>query len=292
MKAKKKSDNVRPGINFGSNFPLRLAVKKFFRIDGIYLAGAFAFSAFFSLFPLIVLLVTIASTFIDRERAGRGIISFLENYIPISGEMQGHIFDTIAGVINARGQAGAVALLMLLWAAIQCFSTLVFATNRAWGAEKYIWWRLPLKSLLLLGITVSAALLGIAVPVLLRMVKSWFFMGSAFDSWAYALGSFFIPLLVVFLSLSMFYKIAPRRPKKFSQVWVAALCATVLLRAAASLFVVYLGNFAILNAVYGAFGGVMALLLWVYLSGFIIIFGACLCAAQAEERSAGAKNRE
>lgn len=283
---KKKSDKVRLGINFGRNFPLRLAVKKFFLIDGIQLAGAFAFSAFFSLFPLIVLFVTIASTFIDRERAGRWIISFLENYVPLSGEMQGHIFDTVAGVIQARGPAGAVALLMLLWAAIQCFSTLVFATNRAWGAEKYIWWRLPLKSLLLLGITASAALMGMAVPVLMRMVKGWFFRGSAFHSWAYALGSFFIPLLVVFLSLSLFYKIAPRRSRRFAQVWIAALLATILLRGAASLFVIYLGNFATLNAVYGAFGGVMALLLWVYLSGYIIIFGACLCAAQAEKRSA------
>jgi uncharacterized BrkB/YihY/UPF0761 family membrane protein len=48
--------------------------------------------------------------------------------------------------------------------------------------------------------------------------------------------------------------------------------------------VIYLKNFATLNAVYGAFGGTMALLLWIYLSGCIIIFGACLCAARAEGR--------
>jgi len=68
-------------------------------------------------------------------------------------------------------------------------------------------------------------------------------------------------------------------------VWAAALCATVLLQAAESLFVIYLKNFATLNAVYGAFGGIMALLLWIYLSGCIFICGACLCAAQAEGRS-------
>jgi Ca2+-transporting ATPase len=72
---------------------------------------------------------------------------------------------------------------------------------------------------------------------------------------------------------------------RFAQVWAAALLATVLLQAADSLFVIYLKNFATLNAVYGAFGGIMALLLWIYLSGCIFIFGACLCAAQAEGRS-------
>lgn len=54
------------------------------------------------------------------------------------------------------------------------------------------------------------------------------------------------------------------------------------MRAAESLFVIYLKDFARLNAVYGALGGIMALLLWIYLSGCVSIFGACLCAAQAE----------
>ena len=43
-----------------------------------------------------------------------------------------------------------------------------------------------------------------------------------------------------------------------------------------------LEDFATLNAVYGAFGGMLALLLWIYLSGSVFIFGACLCAGQAE----------
>ena len=268
---------------------LSLAVKKFFRIDGPQWAGAFAFNAFFSLFPLIVLFVTTASAFIDRERAGKVIISFLEKYVPLSGEMQRLVFDTIAGVIQARGPAGAIAFLILLWAASQCFITLVFASNRAWGGARYNWWRLPLKSLVLLGFTAGAVLLGMAVPVLMRLARSWLFTGSDIHPWVYALGSFFIPLLVVFLSLSLFYKLAPRRPMRFAQVWVAAVGATVLLRAAESLFVIYLRNFATLNAVYGAFGGIMALLLWIYLSGCIFIFGVCLCAVQDEERSAPAK---
>jgi len=263
---------------------LCLAVKKFLRIDGAQWAGAFAFNAFFSLFPLMVLLVTIASSFVDRDRAGKAVIAYTEGYVPISGEMQRQIFGIIAGVIKARGQAGAVAFFILVWAALQCFTTLICATNRAWGAEAPNWWRLPLKSLLLLGITAGAALLGMAVPVLMRMAKGWFSPAHDFRSWVYSLGSFLIPLLVVFFSLSLFYKLAPRRPTRFAEVWAAALCATVLLRASESLFIIYLKDFATLNAVYGTFGGIMALLLWIYLSGCVFIFGACLCASQAEAR--------
>jgi YihY family inner membrane protein len=260
---------------------LWLAVKKFSRIDGAQWAGAFAYYAFFALFPLVVLLVTITSVFIDRDKAGREVIGYVESYVPINGEMQHHIFDTIAGVVKARGQAGLIALLMLVWVATQVFTTLICATNRAWSAEVYNWWRLPLKSLALLGIMASALLLGLAVPILARMANAWLFAAHGFHSWVYQVGSFSIPLFVVFSSLSLFYKLAPRAPTRFAQVWPAALGATLLLRAGQSLFVIYLRDFATLNAVYGAFGGIMALLLWIYLSGCILIFGACLCAAQA-----------
>lgn len=268
---------------------LCLAVKKFLQIDGVQWAGSIAFNAFFSLFPLMVLLVTIASFFVDRATAGKEIIAYIKMYVPISGEMQRHIFDTIAGVVNAREQSGAIAFLILIWAAIQCFITLISATNRAWGTTMDSWWRLPLKSLVLLGITAGAVFFGMGVPVLMRMTEGWLLPMADLQSRVYGLASFFIPLLVVFLGLSLFYRLAPRRPARFAQVWAAALFATVLLEAAASLFVIYLQNFATLNAVYGAFGGIMALLLWIYISGCIFIFGACLCAAQAECRSSPAE---
>jgi Ca2+-transporting ATPase len=132
---------------------------------------------------------------------------------------------------------------------------------------------------------VSAVSLGIAVPLLAKIAEDWLVPVSDFRSWVYALGRLFVPLLAVFLSLSYFYRLAPRRTTSFAEVWVAALCATALLRVAESLFAIYLKHFATLNAVYGAFGGIRALLLWIYLSGCIFIFGACLCAAQAETRS-------
>jgi Ca2+-transporting ATPase len=264
---------------------LCLAVKKFFLIDGVQWAGAFAFNAFFSLFPMIILLVTLASLIVNQDMAVKEVIAYIEKYVPLSGEMQRNIFDTIAGVIKSRGQAGMVASFILIWTSLQCFTTLICATNLAWGTAVSNWWRLPLKSLVMLSITAGAVLFGMASPVLMKMAESWFFPNYDFNSWVYDLGSFFILLFVVFSGLSLFYSVAPRRPVRFAQVWFAALSATILLQAAESLFMLYLNNFATLNAVYGAFGGIMALLLWIYLSGCIFIFGACLCAAQAEGRS-------
>ena len=47
--------------------------------------------------------------------------------------MHNYIFNTISGVINAREQAGLVAFVILVWASLQCFITLIVAANRAWG---------------------------------------------------------------------------------------------------------------------------------------------------------------
>jgi YihY family inner membrane protein len=262
------------------------ALNRFMRIDGAEWAGAFAHYAFFSLFPLIVLFVSIASLFIERDLAAADIIAFVGSYLPIEGEERSFIFSTVSGVIGARGQAGIIAMLMLGWSAMRFFSTLIRATNRAWGVDAHNWWRLPLTSLLFLVIMAAAVLVSIAAPMLTQMIKESFFPTSDFRSWVYSLWGFFVPMLVVFIGLSLFYRMAPRRRTHFSEVWIAALCATVLLKASEILFVIYLKHFVSLNAVYGAFGGIIALLLWIYLAGCIFIFGACLCAAQAETRIA------
>jgi uncharacterized BrkB/YihY/UPF0761 family membrane protein len=55
--------------------------------------------------------------------------------------MQSYIFDTIAGVIKVRRQAGAVSLLILVWVVLQAFTTLISATNRTWGVRAHNWWR-------------------------------------------------------------------------------------------------------------------------------------------------------
>ena len=176
---------------------LCLAVKKFLRIDGAQWAGSFAFHAFFSLFPLMILLVTTASFFVDPDRAGKEVIAHMENYVPISGVMQHRIFDIIAGVVKARRHASVIAFLILIWGALRCFNTLIRAINRAWDTAAYNWWRTPLKSLALLGITAGAVLLSMGVPMLAKMSKVWLFPGSDFHSRVYVLGSVVIPIVGV-----------------------------------------------------------------------------------------------
>lgn len=263
--------------NAGSLF--YLAVQKFSKINATQWAGAFGFDAFFSLFPMLILLVSVVSFFIERNTAGIEVINYIKGYVPITGDMKKYIFETIDGVIVARKEVGVIAFLILIWSALQCFTTLISAATLAWGSTEYKWWRLILKSLMFLGISAGAVLIGIGIPVLIRLGMIQFFPQYDFRSWVYEWGIVIFPLLIVFFTISLFYRLAPKRETQFSEVWASALVVTILLWSGQNLFIFYLKNFATLNAVYGAFGGIMALLLWIYLSGCFFIFGACLCAA-------------
>ncbi len=259
----------------------RLAGARFFKVDGLEWAAAFSFNAFFSLFPLMILLVTITSAFVDARQAGEAALGYLGSYVPISGELRKQVFEVIQGVIEGRAQASALALVMLVWTALQCFTTLIAVTNAAWGHPPHKWWTLPLKSLTVLSLLAVVTLLAMGFPPLGKLIADAL-PSSDFGSWSYEVAVALLPPLMTFLTLTFFYGHAPEKKVPWRRVWLPAACATGLLFVAQALFVVYVGRFASLNALYGAFGGVMALMLWIWISGCIFIFGACLCAARDE----------
>jgi len=129
----------------------------------------------------------------------------------------------------------------------------------------------------------------VVAPSVVRVVEDLYWKHSrdigidpsiAWHAFNYA--KLFIPLLVLFYGMSMFYKFAPQRRTLFREVWGAALFVTVALEMLQRLFLLYTTNIGQFNALYGTFGSVIALLLWIYLSGSIIILGGCLSAAGYE----------
>jgi YihY family inner membrane protein len=261
---------------------LVLTVKRFTEIDGAQRAAAFAYYALFSLPSMLVLLVTIGSFFVNRDRAARAVIGYVENYVPLDAAGKDRIAATVVGMVHVRAPAGVVALLALIWSSLQLFTALIRPANRAWKVEPQNWWRMPLKGLALLGITAGALGLGIAVPLVADLMKNS--MRPAHGLFHVALTAA-VPLLVEFCGLSLFYRLAQRRRTRFAEVWVAALAVTLTLRVLQGLFTVYLSNFGRFNAFYGAFGAIVVLLLWAYIAGWVIILGSCLSAAQAEVRT-------
>lgn len=257
------------------------ALRIFLRIEGAQRAGAVAHFAFISMFAAITLCVAVASLFFDRQRASSEVITFVQSYVPISDKVRKNIFEAIADLVNGRGPAGTIASLLLSWSVMRFITTLIRAVNRAWSTHPEPWWRLALKSLLFLLVILAATPLVMSFPMLLQQLQDWFLPRIDVAHWVYSVGSILVRVAAIFLALTLFYKLAPRRPTRFTEVWIPAALATVLLILAQGIFGLYLKNFASFNAVYGALGAVVALLMWMYFSGSIFIYGACLCAARS-----------
>ena len=101
------------------------------------------------------------------------IVKNVDAYIPVSYGLQEMIHTTVRGVMNSRGKIGLVALIGLIWSGMGFFQSLVSAVNQAWDFHPLNWWKLPLKNLLMLGILLSALLLGVVAPTVLRIVQKF-----------------------------------------------------------------------------------------------------------------------
>ena len=250
--------------------------------DGDQRAAAFAYYLLLSILPLTLLLMAVASFFVEHEEATQAIVKLVHHYVPLTSEQERGAMENVREWLNARGKISLTMLPFLLWGSMKYLRTLIRTTNRIWHAPPYSWWRLPLKSLGLLGITASAVLIGILLPAAAGLATNL-----DFPQWAFAMVFQLIPGLVLFYGLIMIYKLAPGRPTRFAEVWLGALAVTVVLWLGQRLFLDFAANLANFDALYGALGGIMAFLLLLYLSSCVGVAGICFSAARAEMRGQG-----
>lgn len=267
----------------------RVAAKTFRlygEIDGEQRAASFAYYVLFSLFPMLALILSVGSLFFD----GSEIVKAIDAVMPLKESQQNLLWEMVLALEASRKGVGLVSVVILLWCSLRFFQALVRGVNRAWHTIEIPWWQMPLKNLLMLGIISSALFAGILIPAILQgvgqvlryagdLLKSHFPLADfhlaslLLDSGRYVLGG-----AVLFYSFSMLYALAPRRKVYFRQVWLPALLVTVALQACQIVFVKIFPNF-VNYGLYGAVGGMMLVLMWVYFSGIIIMLGGCLCAA-------------
>ena len=266
------------------------ALVKYDETDGEQRAASFAYYAFFALFPLVVLVITVGTMFFkNQDFATEAVTGQLKDHLPVDPDFTDRVIRTIQGVVKSRGQASLIAFGILAWSAIRFFQALVHGVNKAWGTKDYSWWRLPIKNFAMAGILASALLLGTLAPVLLNYTEYYFWRYSnelPVDFFlvnnAFKLIRRLLPPLVLFYGFCMFFKFAPRRRTTFREIWAAALFVTFGLGLLQRLFLLYTSSVTNFNALYGTFGSVVALLMWIYLTGSLIIFGGCLAASQYE----------
>ncbi len=256
-------------------------LKEYSKDDVGLLAAGLTYYAFFSLFPLLLFLVTLASFVYKQSDAETYIFNNVAKVAPGS-QLTTMIGDIVAKTYESRNNAGIllfVGIATLAFSASNAFETLDKAINRAWNTEK-------VPGFIVSKLTSFAMILGVFVLLALSLVISIIIsstqtvtkslVGEVPGSQVFwSIVDFGASLALVFLVLIMLYRFLPRTDVSFRDVWLGALLASVAWVIVKQLFATYLSSsFANYNAVYGTLGTVIILLTWIYISSVIILFGA------------------
>jgi YihY family inner membrane protein len=268
---------------------LRETATIYTRIAGSENAAAFAYYALFSLVPLVALLLTLGSYVFP----GDAVVTAIHRFVPLGEDQQELLWSMVSSLENKRGGVSIVSIVILIWASLRFFHSLVLSINYAWGTRRLLWWQMPVKNLLMILAMSGALLIGTVVPAVLQGVARLLHSLEAVINEhlpmldverllaVVDLSRYIGGTLVLFYCFAVLFMLAPRHKIRFAQIWMPALMVAVLLQVGQACFVNIVPKLVNYSAIYGAMGSMMFLLLWVYVAGTIIIAGGCLCAALA-----------
>ncbi|HWR65391.1 MAG TPA: YihY/virulence factor BrkB family protein [Bellilinea sp.] len=266
----------------GSLDIVRVMVKNFGLARGAEAAASLAYYALFSLFPLLLVLISVVGYILKSGDAYTVTLDFITQILPNSRVL---IELNIQEILNRRGTIGLIGLVGAVWAASGFFVTLVRNINRAWlGIKPRNIIRTRLLGLAMIGMLILLLVLSLASSALLNIVKlidspllnSFQLENSVF----WQLLRVLLPSLFSFLMFMAAYRWIPNTRVRWRACLGGALWTSIAWEIAKRLFAAYLssglGNYEIL---YGSLGTVLALMFWIYVSCVIILLGAHLTAS-------------
>jgi membrane protein len=153
------------------------------------------------------------------------------------------------------------------------------AANTVWEVEegRPVWKTIPLRvavtAVMLVLLTVSALAVVITGP-LAKTVGDIVGLGDAAVS-AWDIAKWPVLILIVAFTIALLYYATPNvKHPKFQWVSPGSLLAVLLWIVASALFAFYVANFGSYNKTYGALGGVIVFLTWLWITNIVILFGA------------------
>ena len=256
-------------------------VNEFLRKNCHYIAGAIAFSMFFSMFPLILAIISIWGFFLGPNVDQVELAAELAEVIPISS---GFLAHTVKGVASAKVITGIASVVLLMWASSAAFGAMRKGINTAWGIQKtrpFIKERL-IDIALVTGAGILMVMLLFVAPMASSIHKglSLVFPDISYEFLSRVISQAVSPILS-FSTFVILYRYMPNTEVRFRDVWLGALFSCLGFEGAKWGFLQYLNNYSVHNVLYGSVGAIMALLTWVYVSAIILLFGALLTSRYA-----------
>ena len=238
------------------------------------LAGGVAFFGFLAIFPALIALVSLYGLVADPAQAAQTLESVTsalpESARPLVAEQ---LQSVVSGSHGGLTTGLVIATLAALFSASSGTQNLMAAVNIAYdetegrNAVKLRLLALALTIGAVVFVIVAIALVAVAPIVLDQLGGPGQVIGQVVR-WV-------LLVLLVVVGLAVLYRVAPDRDApRFRWVTLGSVAATVLWVVGSVVFSVYVDNFGSYNKTYGALAGVIVLMLWMYLTAYIVLLGA------------------
>jgi membrane protein len=276
------ADERRPSVSpwrLGGLSPATLARQVYRAVwahDLFDRAASLSYYFLFALFPALLFLTSIVGL-LPWPRLMDQLLAYIARVLPAdAGSM---LTRTVGEVIaGARGSLVSVGVLGALWGASNGMVSISNALNMAFEVrDTRRWWRHRLEAL---GLTIGFSLLTIVAMLLFvfgerigEEVARGLGVGTAFTR-AWNIGRWPALTLCGLIGIMLVYQLAPAARQHWRRVTPGAIFALIgwlVASHALRLYVRYVGNY---NATYGSIGGVIVLMLWLYLSSLALLIGA------------------
>jgi membrane protein len=255
----------------------------------LQMAAALSYYFVMSLFPSLIFLSAVV-TFLPVPDLFNQALDLIARFVP--ADSMGLVRKVLADVVTPnRGSFLSFSLLATLWAASGGFAAAIEALNIAYDVEETrpFWKTRPLA----IGLTVLIGvllLIALAVMVVGPRFGDWLsvrFHLSAIWAWTWPYVHWTVSVLFTVLAVEALYFLAPNVKQRFWTTLPGAILAVGTWVALSFFLGIYFRNFANFNKTYGTLGAAVALMVWLYWTGFAMLMGAELNAELAKRTKAG-----
>jgi membrane protein len=270
-----------------------------------YQAAALAYYMIFSLAPTLIIAITLVSLFVDQNHAQAQVISEAEQ---IMGQEAGELVSqmltnspnpTDSEDENSTGNliGALISVGALLFGASNVFAQLQDALNTIWGIEQKprngilnmlrkrvfaFFMLLIIGFMLLVSLIVNTVLNVFSDWIQVRIPESFIFVD---------IGNELIFFLLLVLLFGLLYKILPDVKIRWHDIWAGTILTAVLFNLGRWLISLYVGSSALIG-LFGTASAIIVVLVWIYYSAQIFLFGAEFAQVYARHRGRPIQARE
>jgi membrane protein len=238
------------------------------------LAAGAAFQSLLSLFPTLTAVVSLYGLVADPNMVERQITAMQGVLPPEAVKLIATWLQALVQGPTAKFGIGLIiSVLLALWSMWSATGMLMTAVNICYGEEEkrgFVSFNLHA-----LALGAGLALFGIAALALVAVLPAALALLPVSNAWGDVLGLVRWPLLIVTLALAIVYRYAPDRAEpKWQWISWGSGAATALWILGSIAFTTYVSNVGSYDKTYGSLGAVIILLLWFYLTAYVILAGA------------------